>query len=454
MTEWFNVDTGLKQGCILSSVMFNIYINTLIDDINALDIGINIDDEKIAILLYADDMVLMAENENDLQKMLDILNNWCITNGLNVNINKSKIMHCRNPSVPRTECNFTIGTNTMECVSNYQYLGLLLTEFLDYQLMAKAVAKSASRALGLLIVKSKTYGGFQHDIFSKLYNTMVWSVIDYGSCIWGTRDYSCINAVQNRAIRCFMGVGKYTPNDAIHGDMGWKPPSVKQWSSVFRHWKRCSIMTHDRINFKVFKWSIKKARGRIKNWSHRVIEMFKNHNFDNYCNYETDVLNKRIIVQLETIMFDKYKIEWSNRVSAYAQGNKLRTYKLFKHDYCTEPYLKYKMTLKFRSSFAKFRCGVAPLRIETGRYERKEIHERTRFYCNDSIEDELHVLLKCPLYEDLRHILFYEVSNFNVDFNILSDNEKLFFLFNDKVFDSVARTCYSILIRRNGFLYN
>lgn len=49
----------------------------------------------------------MAENEKDLQKMLDILNNWCITNGLNVNIlNKSKIMHCRNPSVPRTECNY------------------------------------------------------------------------------------------------------------------------------------------------------------------------------------------------------------------------------------------------------------------------------------------------------------------------------------------------------------
>ena len=39
--------------------------------------------------------------------------------------------------------------------------------------MAKAVAKSASRALGLLIVKSKIHGGFQHNIFSKLYDTMV-----------------------------------------------------------------------------------------------------------------------------------------------------------------------------------------------------------------------------------------------------------------------------------------
>jgi hypothetical protein len=173
MTDWFNVDSGLKQGCILSSIMFNIYVNSLIDDINALNIGIDIDNEKLAILLYADDVVLLAENEKDLQKMLDVLNFWCKNNALYVNVNKSKIMHFRNPSVPRTDFNFTVNGNSMDCVNCYQYLGLLLTEFLDYQLMAKAVAKSASRALGLLIVKIKIHGSFQHNIFSKLYDTMV-----------------------------------------------------------------------------------------------------------------------------------------------------------------------------------------------------------------------------------------------------------------------------------------
>ena len=137
MTDWFNVDSGLKQGCILSSIMFNIYVNSLIDDINALNIGIDIDNEKLAILLYADDVVLLAENEKDLQKMLDVLYFWCKNNALYVNVNKSKIMHFRNPSVPRTDFNFTVNGNSMDCVNCYQYLGLLLTELLDYQLMAK-----------------------------------------------------------------------------------------------------------------------------------------------------------------------------------------------------------------------------------------------------------------------------------------------------------------------------
>ena len=41
-------------------------------------------------------------------------------------------------------------------------------------------------------------------------------------------------------------------------------------------------------------------------------------------------------------------------------------------------------------TFAKFRCGVAPLRLETGRYERLSQEQRTCFYCTDCIESEEH----------------------------------------------------------------
>ena len=53
------------------------------------------------------------------------------------------------------------------------------------------------------------------------------------------------------------------------------------------------------------------------------------------------------------------------------------------------------------SAFAKFRCGVAPIRIETGRYEGLSIEERICPFCSD-IEDEKHVLLDCKVYNDLR----------------------------------------------------
>jgi hypothetical protein len=55
--------------------------------------------------------------------------------------------------------------------------------------------------------------------------------------------------------------------------------------------------------------------------------------------------------------------------------------------------VSYHISSRYTSAFAKFRCGVAPLRIETGRYENKIVNERVCFICHEQIEDEKHALL-------------------------------------------------------------
>ena len=166
----------------------------------------------MSILVYADDVVLLAENEADLQQLLQELHNWCETNRLTINANKSKVMHFRNETKLRSSTRFLCGPKILETVNQYMYLGLLLKEHLDYCIMAKQVAKSASRALGLLITKFKVAGGLLFSTFTKLYNSTVMSIISYGASIWGCKQFSCVNAVQNRALRFFLGVGRYTPN--------------------------------------------------------------------------------------------------------------------------------------------------------------------------------------------------------------------------------------------------
>ncbi len=109
--------------------------------------------------------------------------------------------------MPATQYDFKYGNDEILRVSRYKYLGLILTEFLDYNIMAKTVAQSASRALGLLIAKSKAFGGFHFDTYTKLYDTIVlFSNLIYGAAIWGTREFSCITAIQNRACRFFSWV--------------------------------------------------------------------------------------------------------------------------------------------------------------------------------------------------------------------------------------------------------
>ena len=78
-----------------------------------------------------------------------------------------------------------------------------------------------------------------------------------------------------------------------------------------------------------------------------------------------------------------------------------------------------------RSAFAKCRSGVAPLRIETGRYEGLCINDRTCPFCKTYTEDEFHVLFKCRLYNKLRIDLFRNVRTYDSTFDVLNEKIKV-----------------------------
>ena len=100
---------------------------------------------------------------------------------------------------------------------------------MDWNITANVVAQSANRVLGLLIAKSKSVGGMPFDMYTKLFDSMMWPVIAYGAAEWGTRQFSCIDAVQLKAQRYLLGTGKYIPSAAVASDMGWIPTFIKQY---------------------------------------------------------------------------------------------------------------------------------------------------------------------------------------------------------------------------------
>ena len=231
-TDWFDISCGLRQSCMLSQLLFNLFINNLAIFFKSLNLGIKVGDENVCVMLYSDDIVLLAESETDLQLLLNALYNWCGRNDMIVNLVKSNLAHFRQNSVSKTDFVFTFDDGSISVIDRYTYLGVVLSEHLDYNIMVKCVAQSASRALGLLIAKCKAIDGVPYNVFTKLYDSVVWPVINYSAPLWGFRSYSCIDAVHNRAMRFFFGVGKYTSNNAVSGEMAWKPTSVRQWKSV------------------------------------------------------------------------------------------------------------------------------------------------------------------------------------------------------------------------------
>ena len=349
-TEYFEVTCGLKQGCTLSTLLFNLYVNDLVIKINSLDFGIEIDGEKVAILLYADDLVLISATEDDLQTLLNELTTWCLANGLNINQKKSDVVHFHPSSVSQTIFNFKIGEICLETVSQYIYLGILLTEHLDYNKMAKHVAKAANRALGLVIAKSKSMGGLPFGSFIRLFDSMVWSVVSYGAAVWGSKQFACVNSILLRAARYYMGVGKYTPNSAVYGDTGWKPTGIRQWHTVLNHWLRLKRMDGNRLNKKIFEWAEVNANGRCQKFNYRVNKMLEETNLQ----FQTGITNPLTLkANLTEYLTNKFLNSWTNDINRNnarrgSGQNKLRTYKLFKSSYITENYLNCIMSHRYR----------------------------------------------------------------------------------------------------------
>ena len=103
--------------------------------------------------VYADDIILLANTEAELQSLLLALETHF--SHLSVNIDKTNILHFRNRQNPQTLFKFTYNQNELLKVSNYKYLGFFLHEHLDFEFNAFKLSESASRALGSLLSKFK-----------------------------------------------------------------------------------------------------------------------------------------------------------------------------------------------------------------------------------------------------------------------------------------------------------
>ena len=88
----FGLSLGVRQGCILSPLLFNIFLCDLAKKLSDLGGNLKLGDSSINSLFWADDLVLLADSEEKLREMLAILGEYCKTNELEINTKKTKCM--------------------------------------------------------------------------------------------------------------------------------------------------------------------------------------------------------------------------------------------------------------------------------------------------------------------------------------------------------------------------
>src|SRR5574337_808282 len=122
-TDWFQVRKGVRQGCILSPCLFNLYAEYIMrnDGLDEAQAGINIARRNINKLRYAEDISLMAESEEQLKSLLMKVKEESEKAGLKLNIQKTKIL----ASGPINS--WQINGEIMETVTDFIFLGSKIT---------------------------------------------------------------------------------------------------------------------------------------------------------------------------------------------------------------------------------------------------------------------------------------------------------------------------------------
>lgn len=217
LSDPFTVTQGLKQGCLLSPVLFSLYLNDLHDYLPG---GINVAGTVVKVLLYADDIVLLSDSPKGLQNMIDALYVYCNQWLLRINLEKSKIMIFRTCTRISHGLYWKFGDNLIDVVNEYKYLGIKLTYNLSFKkhLESKlALSKTAINATWLSYIHHPKIN-FSNKL--KIFHTAAKSIMFYGAQVWGYLSFDEVEKLLRYFLKKILYLPKNTPNYMLHIETG------------------------------------------------------------------------------------------------------------------------------------------------------------------------------------------------------------------------------------------
>ena len=198
---------GLRQGCPMSPILFDVYINDILDETSGLGVKVSGVEDRLAGLLFADDLVLTAPTSAKLHKLLKCTETWATTWEMSFGVKKCAIMgvdvsmedlHQAGPWVLQGE--------QVELCEEYTYLGTKITPSLSLSVMAEDRAVKGTKALAAV----EPFLGYQtvplHFRLMAL-RAVVLPVFTFGAELWGMHEQRAHDAQMkvNQAVRRLFG---------------------------------------------------------------------------------------------------------------------------------------------------------------------------------------------------------------------------------------------------------
>ena len=426
LSDIFSCTSGVKQGCNLSPLLFILFISDLEEHLKGRGVkGIGMFQRTIHLLQFADDLVLLAESEVDLKVSLEALNDYCKESDLRINATKTKIMIFNRRS-RKQAFTFTLDDTEIQRVEEYKYLGLVIKE--NGNINTEILASQANKALFSLKSTIASLKYPSPKILSHLFDSLVCPILDYGCEIWGFSNVEVLERIHRNFCKFALGLPTSATNLACFGELG-RPPLMIRWKlKILKYWIR--IVTDWNMPPLVLDAYHMAVENNLT-WATQSKSLLDRLGFSEAW-IEPELMNlTTFMCEVKERLTDQYTQSW--RQMLRESTGKLRTYRTFKHDFRMEAYLN--LPVYLRIPVTKFRVSAHPLRIETGRYALPQPippGERYCWFCQNTVEDEVHFLLECPAYEDNRKHLQRSNTNLNRNFVHWPNGFKFNFIMQNK----------------------
>ena len=214
LSPFTSIQRGVRQGCVLSPYLFNVYTEFIFRESNELK-GINIHGQNINNLRYADDTALIATDENDLQKIVDQVKEESSKAGLEMNVKKTMTMVIsKNPEGKQLE--IKVGDQKLEQVKKFKYLGTQITEDGKTETEIKNRINLAKSKFSTM-AKILTSRSLKIPTKLKMLKCYVFSIFTYGAEAW-TLTKVLENKIEAFEMWCLRRISKISWKDKVSNE--------------------------------------------------------------------------------------------------------------------------------------------------------------------------------------------------------------------------------------------
>ena len=399
---------------------------------------------KLNVLLYADDMLILSKTHSDLQNTLNACKEYFKKWKLELNVMKTKIVVFNHSINRRYQGTFYYGSQPIEIVSSYKYLGLRVDQTLSFKNTIADLVTRGKRAYAALHRCINIYDGANPKTIMKLFDTMISPILLYCSEVWAPyilkgnihdifRNINmCIEKFHTSICKRSLGMKRNVSNIACRTELGRLPLTVVAVINCFKYYLRLNTFSNETLLGQAVlqQKSLNLAnKETIFSFIQRTVVPL-NLNINLYdkdiSKYQINNISKKLRQNLAG-QYTVYVIQ------CLKQNGKLEIYTHVKSNNHFERYLFEISNLDIRKAISKLRLSAHKLPIEKGRLLNIPRHQRYCELCSARIVgDEFHILMECTNAElqEMRMTAYYKLTEHIPQFRMLPLKEQFFYVFS------------------------